>query len=75
VDERRLAQARALNRIAASRGQSLAQMALAWVLRDAAVTSALAGASGVDQLTADVAALARLDFSAGELAEIEAVLT
>ncbi len=75
VDERRMAQARALNGIASNRGQSLAQMALAWVLRDAAVTSALAGASSVEQLTADVQALARLDFSSSELAEIEAVLT
>jgi L-glyceraldehyde 3-phosphate reductase len=74
LDEERLAQARALREIAAKRGQTLAQMALAWVLRDPAVTSALAGTSTVDQVTQDVEALARLDFSAGELAQIEAVL-
>src|SRR5689334_1147708 len=62
---------RALNEIAQGRGQSLAQMALAWVLRDARVTSALAGASRVEQLEANVAALDRLDFTDGELAEIE----
>ncbi len=74
MDEQRLAQARALNRVAADRGQSLAQMALAWVLRCAAVTSAVVGASSLNQLTANVEALRRLDFSSGELAEIEAVL-
>jgi len=62
---------RALNEIAQERGQSLAQMALAWVLRDARVTSALAGASRVEQLEANVAALDRLDFTDAELAEIE----
>jgi len=62
---------RALNEIAQGRGQSLAQMALAWVLRDARVTSALAGASRVEQLEANVAALDRLDFTDDELAEIE----
>jgi L-glyceraldehyde 3-phosphate reductase len=61
---------RALNEIARARGQSLAQMALAWALRDPRVTSALAGASSVDQLEANVAALERADFTEGELAEI-----
>jgi L-glyceraldehyde 3-phosphate reductase len=62
---------RALDEIASERGQSLAQMALAWTLRDPRVTSALAGASRVEQLEANVAALERLDFTDAELAEIE----
>jgi L-glyceraldehyde 3-phosphate reductase len=66
-----LARIRALNEIAGRRGQSLAQLALAWTLRDPRVTSALIGASSVAQLEANVAALDRLDFSADELAEIE----
>ena len=63
--------ARALNEIAARRGQSLAQMAIAWVLRDPRVTSALIGASSVAQLNNSVAALQRRDFSDDELAEID----
>ena len=66
---------RALNEIAARRGQSLAQMALAWVLRDPRVTSALIGASSVEQLEANVAALDRLDFADDELAEIDRYAT
>jgi L-glyceraldehyde 3-phosphate reductase len=62
---------RALNEIAKKRGQSLAQMAIAWVLRDERVTSALVGASSVAQLEANVAALENLDFSPDELAEID----
>jgi L-glyceraldehyde 3-phosphate reductase len=62
---------RALNEIAAARGQSLAQLAIAWVLRDPRVTSALIGASSVEQLEANVAALDNLELSAGELAEID----
>jgi L-glyceraldehyde 3-phosphate reductase len=62
---------RALNEIAKKRGQSLAQMAVAWVLRDERVTSALVGASSVGQLEANVAALENLDFSPDELAEID----
>src|SRR5262249_26247090 len=57
-----LAKIRALNDIAKRRGQTLAQMALAWVLRDARVTSALIGASSVAQLEENVAALGNLDF-------------
>ena len=53
----------ALNEIAAQRGQSLAQMALAWTLRDPRVTSAVIGASSVPQLEANVGALAKLDFT------------
>jgi L-glyceraldehyde 3-phosphate reductase len=66
-----LAKVRALNELASSRGQSLAQMAIAWVLRDPRVTSALVGASSVAQLEANVAALDRLDFTEEELAEID----
>ena len=62
---------RALNEIAGRRGQSLAQMAVAWVLRDERVTSALVGASSVAQLEANVAALENLDFTPDELAEID----
>jgi L-glyceraldehyde 3-phosphate reductase len=71
ITDEALEKIRALNAIAQERGQSLAQMALAWVLRDARVTSALAGASRVEQLEANVAALDRLDFTDDELAEIE----
>ena len=62
---------RALNEIAGRRGQSLAQMAVAWVLRDERITSALVGASSVEQLEANVAALENLDFTPDELAEID----
>ena len=62
---------RALNGIAAARGQTLAQLALAWTLRDPRVTSALIGASSVEQLEANVATLDRLDFTDDELAEID----
>ena len=62
---------RALGEIAAERGQTLAQMALAWVLRDPRVTSALVGASSVAQLEDNVAALERLDFAPEELARID----
>jgi L-glyceraldehyde 3-phosphate reductase len=59
---------RALNEIASRRGQSLAQMAIAWTLRDPRVTSALVGASSVEQLENNLGALEHLDFSADELA-------
>jgi len=71
LTEDALEKIRALNEIAAGRGQTLAQMALAWTLRDPRVTSALVGASSVEQLEANVAALDRLDFSDDELAEID----
>lgn len=74
VSEHRLGQVRALDDLARSRGQSVAQLALAWVLRDSCVTSALVGASRVEQVEQNVAALANLHFSAEELARIEAVL-
>ena len=66
-----IARIRALNEIAAGRGQTLAQMAIAWVLRDARVTSALIGASSVAQLEENLGTLARLDFSDDELTEID----
>jgi L-glyceraldehyde 3-phosphate reductase len=71
LSEENLARVRALNEIAVRRGQSLAQLAIAWVLRDPRVSSALVGASSVPQLEQNVAALANLDFSSEELAEIE----
>jgi L-glyceraldehyde 3-phosphate reductase len=75
ITEQALAKIRALNEIAARRGQSLAQMALAWALRDPRVTSALIGASSVAQLEMNVAALDRLDFTDDELAEIDRFAT
>jgi L-glyceraldehyde 3-phosphate reductase len=71
LSEENLARIRALNFVAQERGQSLAQLALAWTLRDPRVTSALIGASSVGQLEANVGALARLDFDDAELAEID----
>ncbi|MDO9396646.1 MAG: aldo/keto reductase [Herbiconiux sp.] len=71
IDDDYLARARALNGIAASRGQSLAQLALTWVLRHPQVTSALIGASSVAQLEQNVAALDAAPLSAEELAAIE----
>ncbi len=71
LSEENLARVRALNEIAQRRGQSLAQAAIAWVLRDPRVTSALLGASSVRQLEQNVAALERLDFDPGELEEID----
>ena len=64
-----------LNAIAEKRGQSLAQMAIAWVLRLPAVTSALLGASSVTQLEENLKALDGLEFSDQELAEIESILS
>jgi L-glyceraldehyde 3-phosphate reductase len=71
ITDETLEKIRALNEIASARGQSLAQMALAWALRDPRITSALAGASSVEQLEANVAALDRMDFTDDELAEID----
>jgi L-glyceraldehyde 3-phosphate reductase len=66
-----LTRVRALNEIAGRRGQTLAQMAVAWVLRDPRVTSTLVGASSVEQLEQNVAALERREFDAAELEEID----
>ena len=71
LSQENLARVRALDEIAKRRGQSLAQMAIAWTLRDPRVTSALIGASSVEQLEQNVAALDELEFSAEELAEID----
>jgi L-glyceraldehyde 3-phosphate reductase len=75
LNEQTLAKVSALNEIAARRGQSLAQMAIAWVRRDPRVTSALIGASSVEQLEANVAALDRLGFDEDELTEIDRYAT
>jgi L-glyceraldehyde 3-phosphate reductase len=75
LTEENLAKVRALNEIAARRGQSLAQMALAWTLRDPRMTSTLIGASSVAQLEANVAALRNLQFSPDELAQIDEYAT
>jgi L-glyceraldehyde 3-phosphate reductase len=71
ITDDNIARVRALNAIAAGRGQTLAQMALAWCLRDPRVTSVLIGASSVAQLEDNVAALQNLDFSTDELALID----
>ncbi len=71
VSDENLRRARALNEIAKRRGQGLAQLAIAWVLRDPRVTSALLGASSVEQLEQNVAALAKSDFDPAELEEID----
>jgi L-glyceraldehyde 3-phosphate reductase len=71
LSEQALAKIRALNELAAGRGQTLAQMALAWTLRDSRVTSALIGASSVAQLEGNVGALDNRTFSAEELSEID----
>jgi L-glyceraldehyde 3-phosphate reductase len=69
-----LARTEALNRIAAERGQTLAEMALAWLLKDPRVTSVLIGASSVAQLADNLKALNNTDFTADELARIESLL-
>jgi L-glyceraldehyde 3-phosphate reductase len=71
LNEATLAKVRALHELARRRGQTLAQLAIAWALRDPRVTSALLGASSVAQLEANLAALDNLDFDADELAEID----
>src|SRR3954463_9985394 len=71
ITDEALNHVRALNGMAQERGQSLAQMALAWTLRDARVTSTLIGASSVKQLEENIAALDQLDFSDDELRQID----
>jgi L-glyceraldehyde 3-phosphate reductase len=75
LNEQTLAKVRALNELAGRRGQSLAQLALAWTLRDPRMTSTLIGASSVAQLEDSLHALDRLDFSDDELAEIDRYAT
>jgi L-glyceraldehyde 3-phosphate reductase len=71
ISEETLAHVRALADVARRRGQTLAQMAISWVLRDSRVTSALIGASSVEQLEENLAAADKTEFSAEELAEID----
>ena len=73
LTEERLAQIRALNDLAAERGQSLAEMALAWVLKDGIVTSVLIGASKPAQILENIKALKNTHFSEEELAKIDAI--
>jgi L-glyceraldehyde 3-phosphate reductase len=75
INEQTLDKIRGLNGIAQRRGQSLAQMALAWTLRDPRVTSTLAGVSSIEQLDANVAALEQLEFSEDELDDIDEYAT
>jgi L-glyceraldehyde 3-phosphate reductase len=75
ITEETLGKIRALHEIAAARGQSLAQLALAWTLRDERITSALIGASSVEQLETNVAALERLELTDEELTEIDRYAT
>jgi L-glyceraldehyde 3-phosphate reductase len=75
IDEQALAKIKALNEIATRRGQTLAQLALAWTLRDPRVTSTLVGASSVEQLEANIATLEKLDLTEDELAEIDRYAT
>ena len=75
LTEQTLGKVRALNEVARGRGQTLAQLALAWVLRDARITSALVGASSVQQLEQNVATIERLALSQDELAEIDRYAT
>ena len=74
VDEAHISKARTLQEMARERGQSLAQMALAWVLRDSVVTSALIGASRVEQIEQNVAALQNLQLSPEERTRIHTIL-
>jgi L-glyceraldehyde 3-phosphate reductase len=75
LNEQTMGKVRALNEIATRRGQTLAAMALAWTLRDLRMTSTLVGASSVEQLEANVAALDNLDFTDAELAEVDQYAT
>ena len=74
ITEQRLNQVKGLNEIAHQRNQSLAQMALAWLLKDKRVTTVLIGASSVAQLDDNLDCLNNLDFTTGELDSIEGVL-
>ncbi|MFD6683270.1 L-glyceraldehyde 3-phosphate reductase [Micromonospora parva] len=74
LSEDKMATIRGLGAVAEGRGQSLAQLALAWALRDPRMTSLIIGASSVEQLETNIAALDNLDFSADELAEIDRLL-
>lgn len=73
LTEKTLGQIRALNEIAANRGQSLAQMALSWILKDGEVTSVLIGASRPSQITENIGIIRKLDFTEEELKEIDRI--
>src|SRR2546429_877104 len=75
LSDEALERIQALNEFASGRGQTLAQMALAWTLRDPRMTSTVVGVSSVDQLESNIAALERLDFGEDELAEIDRYAT
>jgi L-glyceraldehyde 3-phosphate reductase len=75
IHESQIAKVQKLSELAQKRGQTMAQMAIAWVLRQPAVTSALVGASRVAQIEDSVETLKKLDFSTDELSEIEQILT
>jgi L-glyceraldehyde 3-phosphate reductase len=75
ITEQAVEKIRALNEIGQGRGQSLAQLALAWTLRDPRITSTLVGVSSIEQLEANVAALDNLELSGDELAEIDRYAT
>ena len=74
ISEEKVAKIIALNEIAENRNQSLAQMSLAWILKDKRVTSVLIGASSVNQLRNNIDSLQNLDFSKDELVRIESIL-
>ncbi len=74
IDEKTIDKVRKLSKVAENRGQTMAQLALAWVLREGRVTSALIGASKVEQLDENVKTVANLDFTQDELNEIEKIL-
>jgi L-glyceraldehyde 3-phosphate reductase len=71
LSQENLTRVRALNEIASGRGQTMAQMAIAWVLRDRRITSALIGARNVEQLDNSLDAVKKLQFTAAELNEID----
>jgi len=75
ITEEKLTKVRRLNELAKARGQSVAQMALAWVLRHPEVTSAVIGASQVEQIEDGIGALKRLEFGKEELGTIDEILT
>ena len=75
LSEETMAKVRTLNEIARRRGQTLAQLALAWTLRDPRMTSTLVGASSIEQLEQNLGALQKSDFTAVELEEIDRYAT
>ena len=74
ITDEKIKKIRALNEVAIKRGQSLAQMALAWLLKDKRVTSVLIGASSVEQLDDNLACLENISFNKEELKLIEKIL-